>query len=463
MPSLSSLSSTRFRQRGAAILPPPPFVPPSILHGKRSHLSAPPSVLFDTSSTQWRLCRMWRASLKLTSVMLVLVIFVIALGAWTRLVDAGLGCPDWPGCYGALVVPDAQVASLHSPHHPLESYKAWAEMIHRYAASSLGLAAIGLVILGLRIKRLEKLVSRSSKRPPSLNRSQSLNKATATSPAHFPLTACWLLLGVLLVQGAFGAFTVTLKLWPQVVTLHLLGGLAVMSLLVVLWLTLRQRLGDRTLVRPRAEIEIAPAAVQSTRLHQPWLVAAAVVALIVQLALGGWTSSNYAGLACTGFPGCNDSLWPTMDWGEGFHLTQDVGPSYLYGQLHGEARTAIHMAHRGGALLLGGILMALYWRQRRYGRWQWRVTARAEARPIHGALGNFSGRPHNPWRWVLVCWGLQAVLGIANVLWWLPLDLALAHTLGAVALTGALVLGVHETRKPREEIRLANTRDHAIK
>lgn len=425
MPSLSSLSSARSGQRGTALVPPPPF----ILDDKRSRLSVSPSLHFDTQSVQRQLYRTWRASLMLTSVMLVLVVCVIALGAWTRLVDAGLGCPDWPGCYGALVVPDAQTANLHSPHHPLERYKAWAEMIHRYAASLLGLAAMALVVIGWRVKRLVSISSQFS------------NEVNYNSRARFPVTLSLALLGMLMLQGAFGAFTVTLKLWPQVVTLHLLGGLAVMSLLGVLWLVLRRRLHDLV---STASAELA---LPRTRLHQPWLVAAAVVALIVQLALGGWTSSNYAGLACTGFPSCNDSLWPTMDWGEGFHLTQDVGPSYLHGQLHGEARTAIHMAHRGGALLLGGVLMGLYWRQRRYGRREWQVSARREAEYLNGALRHSPARPHNPWRWALVCWGLQAGLGIANVLWWLPLDLALAHTMGAVALTGAVVLGVYESRK----------------
>ncbi|WP_240665365.1 COX15/CtaA family protein [Cobetia sp. ICG0124] len=111
-------------------------------------------------------------------------------------------------------------------------------------------------------------------------------------------------------------------------------------------------------------------------MRQPWLATLAAALLLGQLALGGWTSSNYAGLACEGFPTCNGSLWPAMDWGEGFHLSQDVGPSYLHGQLHGEARTAIHLAHRGGAVLLGAMLLMLYWRQRRHvpipgaGRWQ---------------------------------------------------------------------------------------------
>ncbi|WP_353888930.1 COX15/CtaA family protein [uncultured Cobetia sp.] len=354
--------------------------------------------------------------------MLGLVILVIGLGAWTRLVDAGLGCPDWPGCYGALVVPDAQTASLHSPHHPLEGYKAWAEMIHRYAASLLGLAAIALLALGWRIRRREAHQSQTFE--GGSGEAKVTDHWGEEARTRFPLAGCWLLLGMLLVQGAFGAFTVTLKLWPQVVTLHLLGGLSVLSLLLLLWLSLRRRAAH---LKVTAEQHKAGADAAHIR-RQPWLAALAAALLLGQLALGGWTSSNYAGLACEGFPACNGAAWPAMDWGEGFHLTQDVGPSYLHGQLHGEARTAIHMAHRGGAVLLGAVLLALYWRQRRH------LPARKAA-------------PDNPWRWALGCWLVQAGLGVANVLWWLPLDLALAHTLGAVALTLAMVWAMDRMRQ----------------
>ncbi|NHH86455.1 Heme A synthase [Cobetia sp. MB87] len=430
-------AASRARQRGAALLPRPPF----LRHATTDEASATQAFSMATPGLTSGLtpdlvngsaarqvadlqvtARLWRSSQRLVASMLGLVILVIGLGAWTRLVDAGLGCPDWPGCYGALVVPDAQTASLHSPHHPLEGYKAWAEMIHRYAASLLGLAAIALLALGWRIRRREA-------RQWQALRNGSVTIATANrwgaqARARFPLAGCWLLLGMLLVQGAFGAFTVTLKLWPQVVTLHLLGGLSVLSLLLLLWLSLRRRAAYLTVT---AERHKAGADAPGIR-RQPWLAALAAALLLGQLALGGWTSSNYAGLACEGFPTCNGAAWPAMDWGEGFHLTQDVGPSYLHGQLHGEARTAIHMAHRGGAVLLGAVLLALYWRQRRH------LSARTAA-------------PDNPWRWALGCWLVQAGLGIANVLWWLPLDLALAHTLGAVALTLAMVWAMDQMRQ----------------
>ncbi len=315
----------------------------------------------------------WARGLSLLGVLFTLG--VVLFGAWTRLVDAGLGCPDWPGCYGSLVVPDHEVALAHFPHLPLEAEKAWVEMIHRYLATGLGLLVLTLVVLSWRLRRVS---------PPALRISL-------------------LLLIVILCQGAFGAFTVTLKLWPQVVTLHLLGGLSVMVLFYWLHLRLR-RVGH-------------PAS--GGRLSRPgrlWLLAAAL--LVGQLALGGWTSSNYAGLACQGFPACNAQWWPAMDWSEGFHMTQTVGPSYLHGQLHAEARTTIHVSHRLGAVALGGVLLLLAWRH-----WH--------QRPLRQCLAM-----------VLASYALQAALGAANVLLWLPLGLALAHTAGAallvLAMTGAI-------------------------
>ncbi|SDK95546.1 cytochrome c oxidase assembly protein subunit 15 [Modicisalibacter muralis] len=315
----------------------------------------------------------WARLLSLLGVLFTFV--VVLLGAWTRLVDAGLGCPDWPGCYGQLVVPDNSVALAHSPEVPLQVGKAWMEMIHRYVATSLGLLVLILTWLAWRMRRQSHCVLRTS----------------------------LLLLAMIVVQGVFGALTVTLKLWPQVVTLHLLGGLSVM--LLFLWLHLRWR-----------QIGRAAAAKRLARPGGLWLLA--VVLLIGQLALGGWTSSNYAGLACQGIPMCNGQWWPAMDWAEGLDLTQTIGPSYLYGQLHGEARTAIHMAHRLGAVALGIVLLLLAWRHRH----------RRHLRPCLAML--------------LGGYGLQLALGIANVLLWLPLGLALAHTAGAALLVLAMTLTI---------------------
>lgn len=327
----------------------------------------------DRRALSLRLRLLW--VLSLAGVLLTAV--VILIGAWTRLVDAGLGCPDWPGCYGRLVVPDAERAMAHTPEVPLESFKAWVEMIHRYVASTLGLVVIVLLVLGAGYRR----------RP------------------GYPWRVNLTLLGVILLQGAFGAFTVTLKLWPQVVTLHLLGGLSV--LVLFLWLHLRLRRFVRG--------DVWEGTASPRRRLSPWW-GVALLMLVLQLALGGWVSSNYAGIACQGFPTCNGQWWPEMDWSEGFHLTQTVGPNYLHGQLHADARTAIQQGHRLGALLLGLALVALAVRY-------WRETS---MRPWLAGL--------------LVAYAVQVGLGVANVLLWLPLWLALLHTAGAVALVMLLVL-----------------------
>ncbi|ATJ82916.1 heme A synthase [Halomonas beimenensis] len=325
--------------------------------------------------------RLLRLARRLSLVGAGFAALVVLAGAWTRLVDAGLGCPDWPGCYGELVVPDAARALVHSPEAPLEAAKAWMEMLHRYLAAALGLMVLVLVALGTALRR---------------------------RLSGYPWALTLALLALILLQGAFGALTVTLKLWPQVVTLHLLGGLSVMTLF--LWLSLRLgRLagGEPAQVRPR-------------RFSPLW--GAAMLLLVLQLALGGWTSSNYAGIACQGFPTCNGEWWPSLDWGEGFHLTQTVGPNYLHGQLHAEARSAIQVGHRLGALALLACLAGLAWR---YGR-------------------DAARRP-----WLVLAAGLaQAAIGVANVVFWLPLWLALLHTAGAVALVVALTLAAWQWRWP---------------
>ncbi|GGX79656.1 heme A synthase [Litchfieldella qijiaojingensis] len=309
---------------------------------------------------------------------------VILVGAWTRLMDAGLGCPDWPGCYGRLVVPDSGVALAHSPDVPLEAFRAWIEMTHRYVASALGFLVLMLVFLGASLRR----------RP------------------GYPWRVSLTLLAMILVQGTFGAFTVTLKLWPQVVTLHLLSGLAVLLLFLWLHLRLRQHVQGRM-----------PGGLSGKPRQLTPLWGVAIALLVLQLALGGWATSNYAGIACQGFPTCNTQWWPDMDWSEGFHLTQTVGPNYLHGQLHAEARTAIHFAHRLGALALGGAIMVLAWRH-----WRERYL-----RPtLSLLLGAYTG---------------QVALGIANVLLWLPLGLALLHTAGAVLLVVAMALSVWRWRQ----------------
>src|SRR5262245_10413101 len=224
---------------------------------------------------------------------------VVVLGAYTRLMDAGLGCPDWPGCYGFLVVPgpgNTAAAQARFPHAPIEAHKAWPEMVHRYFAGGLGLLILAIAVVSLR------------------------NRATG-APVKLPL----LLVLLVVLQAAFGMWTVTLKLWPQVVTTHLLGGFATLTLLWVLWLRL----------------DPPPALPRSLRPH----AAIGLAVVIAQVMLGGWTTSNYAALACPDFPTCQGHWWPPMDAADGFDVFQDIGPNYLGGLLDNSARVAIHMGH----------------------------------------------------------------------------------------------------------------------
>ena len=289
---------------------------------------------------------------------------VVVLGAYTRLVDAGLGCPDWPGCYGQLGVPtgDAEIARAEQafPDAPVEAAKAWTEMVHRYAATALGLLI--LILLGVVLK------NRQPWRLPAL------------------LTA------LVIAQGAFGAWTVTLRLWPQVVTAHLLGGMATLGLLWLLCLTQR---------RP-AWLDVPVAG---------GLAVVALVALVAQIALGGWLTSNYAALACPDFPTCHGLWWPPMDFASGFDVAQRIGPNYLGGLLSSDGRVAVHVAHRLGAVLVLVAVGALAWR-----------------------LGN------RPLAWAIgAALAAQLGLGIANVLFALPLAVAVLHNAGAAVLLLLLV------------------------
>ena len=306
----------------------------------------------------------------------VLAAFVVVLGAYTRLVDAGLGCPDWPGCYGHFGVPtgEEEIARAEAafPDSPVEPAKAWTEMAHRYAASALGLLV--LVILGVALKNRQ--------------------------PWRLPA-----LLAVLVVaQGAFGAWTVTLRLWPQVVTTHLLGGMATLSLLWLLCLIHRTPAWLAAPIGGR-------------------LPALALAALVAQIALGGWLTSNYAALACPDFPTCHGAWWPAMDFAAGFDVTQTVGPNYLGGLLSADARVAIHIAHRLGAVV---VLLAVGCLALRLGN-----------RPLAWALG--------------VALALQLGLGIANVLFALPLAVAVLHNAGAAVLLLLLVAANYPSATKEQE------------
>ena len=316
---------------------------------------------------------------KLAALTLLLCLGIVVLGAYVRLSDAGLGCPDWPGCYGKILVPQAEVAQAHAGHaqRPLEIDKAWKEMVHRYFASALGLLIIALAVFGWR--------------------------------RGLPRSLLAGLVALVCFQGILGMWTVTWQLKPLAVTAHLLGGVSTLGLL--LWLNL--------LLRP------VPVARGLPRLRRFALVALLVLA--GQIFLGGWTSSNYAALACTDFPTCHNQWWPEADFDEAFVLWRGLGVNYEYGILDSPARTAIHVTHRLGALLTTLVLAVLALRL-------WR---REPLRPMAAALG--------------FGLALQVGLGIASVKLGLPLAVAAAHNAGAALLVMILVwINVQARREPRE-------------
>ncbi len=319
----------------------------------------------------------------LAAAALLLGFLVVILGAYTRLVHAGLGCPDWPGCYGFLGVPSGssalELAQLRFPDHPIEAPKAWAEMLHRYVAGLLGLLILGLALIALK------------------------QRGRHQYPLKLPLG----LLVLVICQALFGMWTVTLKLWPQVVTAHLLGGFATLSLLFILSLRLSGRL---------------PADVGLTALRP--LARIALIIVVVQIMLGGWTSSNYAAVACVDLPRCHGQWWPQMDFRAGFNIFQEIGPNYLGGMLDGAGRTAIHFTHRLGALVTAATLIFLAWRLYRAG--------------MAGTAA-----------WLILVLLTQLGLGITNVLAHLPLTVAVAHNgVGALLLLSVVLVNYQVRRAP---------------
>lgn len=307
----------------------------------------------------------------------LLALTVVILGAYTRLSDAGLGCPDWPGCYGHLAVPASPDALAQAndafAHRPVESAKAWKEMAHRYAAGLLGLMVLGLAVSAWR-------------------RGAGRGLATAT---------------VLLVmfQAALGMWTVTLLLKPVVVMGHLLGGFTVLSLLWLGYLNARSFVPER---------RAAPGYLRR-------LALLGIAVLVVQIALGGWTSANYAALACPTFPKCMGEWWPPMDMNDGFVLWRGLGVNYEFGVLDSPARVAVHMAHRVWAMVVFVCLAGL---------------GIAALRQSSGALRAASVV-------VLMLLVAQVCLGIANVLLHLPLPVAAAHNAVAALLLLALLTLTH--------------------
>lgn len=313
----------------------------------------------------------------------VLTFGLVVLGAYVRLSDAGLGCPDWPGCYGHWKVP-AQAANLSAaneayPGRQVEPAKAWKEMAHRYVAGTLGLLVLVLAILAWRRRRI---------------------------PGQLVLLPM-VLLALILFQSMLGMLTVTWLLKPLIVMGHLLGGMSTLALLA--WITLRTgALGIGT---------DAPA-----RGSWRWLACGALAVLVTQIALGGWTSSNYAALACPDFPTCHGQWWPAADFDEGFILWRGIGIDYEGGVLDNYGRVAIHLAHRLGAaitfLTIGSFALALIL---------------VPPRPVLRQAGAV----------LLGALLLQVSLGVATVMGHLPLPVAAAHNAGAALLLLAMIWVIH--------------------
>ena len=324
---------------------------------------------------------------------------VIFLGAFTRLVDAGLGCPDWPGCYGHLTWPtnaqEIAEAEARFPETPVETDKTWPEMVHRYLAGSLGVLIIAIVALSLRER---KIVAAGHNSPP----------------LKLPL----LLLAMVILQGAFGMWTVTLKLWPQVVTAHLLGGFATLTLL---WL-LVQRLGG-------GSWRLSADQFHRLKKSRPWLWLALLL-VVLQITLGGWVSANYAALACPDLPQCLGQWLPPTNFREGFNIFQDIGPNYLGGQLDNHARTAIHLTHRIGAVLVTLIVVVLGIQ-----------LLRIKVQPVRAWVGLL-------WLVLLV----QLALGVSNIVFVLPLAVAVGHNAVGAVLLVTLVTMVYRFYSVQVEI-----------
>ena len=311
----------------------------------------------------------------LTLLTLFLTFDLVLFGAFTRLTDSGLGCPDWPGCYGSASPLGARdeihAAQSAQPTGPVTAGKAWIEMVHRYLATSVGVLIVVMTAAAWRLRRELPL-----------------------SPWWATATLAWVI-----AQGAFGALTVTMKLYPAIVTLHLMGGIGLLVLLALQ----DQAFAPRPLALSRA-VRVAA-----------WSAAAL---LGVQIALGGWVSTNYAVLACRDFPLCQGQWWPAMDFAHAFTLRRELGQTAVGSYLPFAALTAIHVAHRFAALAVLAALGVL--------AWQLAADSQPSQRRFAGGIAAIAS--------------LQVASGLSNIVLDWPLPAALLHSGGASAL--ALLLAV---------------------
>ncbi|WP_036300238.1 COX15/CtaA family protein [Methylotenera sp. L2L1] len=306
----------------------------------------------------------------------ILALCVVVLGAYVRLSDAGLGCPDWPGCYGTLTVPQSELAieqaqALH-PNSPVETAKAWKEMAHRYLAGTLGLVVLAIFVLGWRNKNQLKVA-------PSL---------TTT------------LLIIIIFQALLGMWTVTMLLKPVIVSAHLIGGLTTLGLLT--WIAHRH--------------SITRHHIQSLSPLLTLMVRGAIFVVLAQVLLGGWTSTNYAALACTDFPTCHGRWMPDLDFNDAFHLVRELGQSANGGNLTLTALTTIQWTHRVGALITFIYISTLVL-----------LLLKTSAFRNIALL-------------LLALLLAQIIIGVANLILQLPLVLAVSHNLGAALLVITIII-----------------------
>jgi len=321
---------------------------------------------------------------KIALVSVLLGLCVVVLGAYVRLSHAGLGCPDWPGCYGHLVgVPELSdeinQANQAFPERAVEPGKAWKEMIHRYFAGLLGLLILALAIMAVK------------------------NRKLPNQPVWLPVA----LVGLVIFQALLGMWTVTLLLKPVIVMLHLLGGLTIVALLW--WLVLKSGKKQAALSGNTGKVALV----------------LGLILLIGQIGLGGWTSTNYAALACPDFPTCQGEWWPETDFKEGFVFWRGLDQNYEFGVLDNPARTAIHLSHRMFAIVVGLFWFLLLLRI---------ITSQASSGYRQIAVVT------------LLLLSAQITLGISNIVLQLPISIAVMHNGGAALLLLSVVTLIFYSR-----------------
>ncbi len=336
---------------------------------------------------------------KLIAVTVFLTFDLIVFGGFTRLTDSGLGCPDWPGCYSEmnplLAHEEIKAAEAALPHGPVTVAKAWIEMIHRYLAMAVGMLIVAQVIMAWWQRRQSKTAQTPN------------DKSTATS-IRSPWMPSFLLFFVCL-QGAFGAWTVTLKLQPVIVTTHLLLGLGLLALLV--W----------SLEREQTSLMTVPVKNTSLKVLAP----IAFVLLWMQIALGGWVSTNYAALACTGYPSCNGAMLPPLDWEHAFHLWRKLGKTAEGEYLPYSALVTIQWVHRSFAWIAITAVASLAFLMRR-----------------ESGLRKLSHQ-------ILAVLFLQFLTGVGTVYFNWPLGLAVLHNAGAAMLVLMMTMINYRVRYSR--------------